>query len=241
MARNGWHILRDEDGLTLARHLPARFDVSVQAEVPLCDPGRLARQVRQDMWRSLQRVRGFSPVVRVDRMDNGMRVTAGGRLPTSSQSASVRQRLEDVLHNPKARASWVNWASVSKQVLCVFALFLAPPVFANEPLDVPSGQPVTFHEMLWDRPGNGLVYRFRFVAPEIGSEGREYEDVEVDMHHLCETYAIPRLSPDVGPQPNQIVISFSQEETEFGVATADVTQFFEAYRIENETCILEFF
>lgn len=109
-----------------------------------------------------------------------------------------------------------------------------------EELSVPSGQPVTFQEMLWDRPGSGLVYRFRFVAPEIGQEGREYEDVEIDMHHLCETYAIPRLS-DLGPQPSQIVISLSREETEFGVAHDDVTQFFEAYRVEDETCILEFF
>lgn len=241
MARNNWHILRDEDGLTLARQLPARFDVSVEAEVPMCDPGRLARQVRQDMWRALQRVRGFSPVVRVDRMKDGMRVTAGGRLPASSQSASVVQRLEEVLHNPKTRARWVTWAAVAnKPVSYVCALFLAVPVFASEPLAVPSGQPVTFHEMLWDRPGSGLVYRFRFIAPEIGEEGRAYEDVEADMHHLCEDFAVDRIA-STGPQPSQVVISFSQSETEFGVADPDVTQFFEAYRIEDETCILEFF
>jgi hypothetical protein len=111
---------------------------------------------------------------------------------------------------------------------------------SDDLLDVPSGQPVTFQEMLWDRPGGGLVYRFRFVAPEIGQDGREYEDVEIDMQYLCETFAIPRLA-QTGPQPRQIVISLSQQETEFGVAYDDVTQFFEAYRIEDETCILEFF
>ncbi len=118
---------------------------------------------------------------------------------------------------------------------------LATSVGASDDLlDVPSGQPVTFQEMLWDRPGGGLVYRFRFVAPEIGQDGREYEDVEIDMQYLCETFAIPRLA-QTGPQPRQIVISLSQQETEFGVAYDDVTQFFEAYRIEDETCILEFF
>lgn len=111
---------------------------------------------------------------------------------------------------------------------------------SDEPLSVPSGQPVMFHEMLWDRPGAGLVYRFRFVAPEIGQEGRAYEDVEVDMQHLCEAYAIPRIA-DTGPQPSQIVISLAQTETEFGIANPDVVQFFEAYRIEDETCILELF
>lgn len=110
----------------------------------------------------------------------------------------------------------------------------------DDQLDVPSGQPVTFQEMIWDQPGGGLTYRFRFVAPEIGAEGRKYEDVEIDMHHLCQTYAIPRLA-QTGPQPSQIVISFSQQATEFGIPDPDITQFFEAYRIENGACILEFF
>jgi hypothetical protein len=239
MARNGWHILRDEDGLTLARHLPVRLDVSVVSEVPLCDAGRLARQVRQDMWRALQRVRGFSPVVRVERLKEGMRITAGGRVPAVARSDAQR-RIADVLGDGCRRARWVRWAGACTHTPHLLALLLAVPVLASEPLEVPSGQPVTFHEMLWDRPGSGLVYRFRFVAPEIGQEGREYEDVEVDMRHLCETYAIPRLA-EIGPQPSQIVISLSQQETEFGVAYDDVTQFFEAYRIEDETCILEFF
>lgn len=120
-------------------------------------------------------------------------------------------------------------------------VFLAKSVGASDDLlSVPSGQPVTFQEMIWDQPGDGLMYRFRFVAPEIGSAGREYEDVEADMQYLCERFAIPRVAV-TGPQPNQIVISLGQEETEFGVANDGVIQFFEAYRIEDETCILEFF
>jgi hypothetical protein len=109
-----------------------------------------------------------------------------------------------------------------------------------EDLSVPSGQPVTFLEMLWDRPGNGLVYRFRFIAPEIGEEGREYEDVEADMQYLCETFALDRIA-QTGPKPNQIVISLGQSETEFGEANPDVIQYFEAYRVEDGTCMLEFF
>jgi hypothetical protein len=122
----------------------------------------------------------------------------------------------------------------------VFSLLAVAAGAADDLLDVPSGQPVTFQEMIWDQPGGGLIYRFRFVAPEIGGAGREYEDVEADMVHLCETYAIPRLA-QTGPQPSQIVISFAQQETEFGVADPDIIQFFEAYRIEDGICILEFF
>jgi hypothetical protein len=120
------------------------------------------------------------------------------------------------------------------------SITIAQVTWANDLLDVPSGQPITFHEMLWDRPGGGLIYRFRFIAPEIGQDGREYEDVEADMQFLCESFALPRVA-NTGPQPRQIVISLSQEEVEFGVTTAEVIQFFEAYSVQNETCILEFF
>lgn len=124
--------------------------------------------------------------------------------------------------------------------VCAAALLAGAACAGDDLLDVPSGQPVTFQEMLWDRPGGGLIYRFRFVTPEIGTEGRQYEDVEADMVHLCETYAIPRLA-ETGPQPAQIVISFSQQATEFGASDPDIVQFFEAYRVENGACILEFF
>ncbi|MCL3883686.1 DUF6497 family protein [Marivita sp. GX14005] len=101
-------------------------------------------------------------------------------------------------------------------------------------LSVPSGQPVTFQEMIAEPP----VYRFRFVAPQIGDAGRAYEDVEGDMRYLCETYALPHLGVREGAQ---IVISLARRETEFGVAEPDVTQFFEAYRAEGGSCILEIF
>lgn len=108
-----------------------------------------------------------------------------------------------------------------------------------EQVDVPSGLLVQYHEMLWDRPGGGLVYRFRFVAPGIGKAGGPtYEDVASDMEFLCNTFAVPRMA-NTGPKPGQIVISFSDQVTKFGVINHDVTQFFEAYRPENGVCIWE--
>lgn len=111
----------------------------------------------------------------------------------------------------------------------------------EEPLPVPSGLDVRFFEMLWDQPGDGLVYRFRFIAPAIGlQDGPDFDAVMDDMAWLCTNYALPRIA-STGPQPNQIVISLSDKETEFGVMTEGATQFFEAYSVENDTCIWELF
>lgn len=119
------------------------------------------------------------------------------------------------------------------------AAVLAFPSHA-EGIAVPSGQPITFHEMIWDQPGAGLTYRFRFVAPSIarGTSEMDFDTVEQDMAYLCREYALPRVAV-TGPQPGQIVISLSDQKTEFGQAVPEVTQVFEAYSVEGQDCIWE--
>ncbi|WP_172296954.1 DUF6497 family protein [Pseudoruegeria sp. HB172150] len=108
-------------------------------------------------------------------------------------------------------------------------------------VNVPSGQPVEFVEVVRDTRGpQGLTWRFRFVAPEIdrtsGSIG--FEEAAVDMDHLCNKFAVPRL-PTMGPVPKQIVISMSDAPVDFGAPAPEITQFFEAYRVEDDSCIWE--
>src|SRR5690554_2439614 len=80
--RNGWHLMRDGDVLVLSRRLPARFDVSSSVALPVAGPrigrARLALQVRQDVWRALRDLRGFWPVVRIERSEDALHLTAGG-------------------------------------------------------------------------------------------------------------------------------------------------------------------
>lgn len=111
MKKTGWHILRDEHAVTVARHLPARFDLRVEAMLTAPGPvslTALAHQVRQDMWRALQRLRGFSPVVRVCRTDQGLQIEAGGRVPVVSGAAT--DRLVALLNDPIKRRRWLAHA-----------------------------------------------------------------------------------------------------------------------------------
>jgi len=96
------------------------------------------------------------------------------------------------------------------------------------------------HEVLVDQVGTQTWLRFRYVVPEIAREGGtvSFTEAEPHMAHLCAAFAVPytrehALTGDV------IVISFADRETEFGVPDPDATQFFEAYRIENDACIWE--
>ncbi|UXX84088.1 DUF6497 family protein [Roseovarius pelagicus] len=111
---------------------------------------------------------------------------------------------------------------------------------AETALVLPSGLNARLHEVLTDRPGGGLVYRFRFVADGFDPRADQVEVVLDDLTYLCREYALARVS-DIGPHPRQIVISLADKETEFGVADPTARQVFEAFAIENNTCIWEMF
>ena len=113
--RDGWHLMRDGAVLVLARRLPARFDLSASAVWPLGGArpsrARLAHQMRQDAWRLLQGLRGFCPVVRIERSDDALRVTVGGTL--AHQPAPVARAealLSDLLADPAHLARWMRHA-----------------------------------------------------------------------------------------------------------------------------------
>ncbi len=111
---------------------------------------------------------------------------------------------------------------------------------SEELIFVPSGKEVRFYEFVNSAPGDGLTYRFRFVSPALGADGavQDPEITELDMAHLCHEYAVPRLA-NTGPQPNRVVISMADRETEFGVANPQATEVFESYSIDDGQCIWE--
>ena len=117
------------------------------------------------------------------------------------------------------------------------------PLPVSDPITVPSGQPVTLQEVIWNAPGpGGLTLRFRFVAPQIARDGGavDFDTAVADMQTLCNTFALPRIAEN-GPQPAQVIISLSAMALPFGEARPDVTQFFEAFTIKDGICIWEAF
>ncbi len=112
MTRARWHIHQTADSYTLARHWPPRFDVQATSVFPPLRADKLARQVRQDMWRALQSLRGFSPVVKIQNELHGTMVTAGGRV-AGRVPPGTDQQIKAILDDPRLRARWSNWAGKS--------------------------------------------------------------------------------------------------------------------------------
>lgn len=107
--RGGWFAVSSEGEYTLARQWPPRFDFGVVSDFPPVNAKRLAHQIRQDLWRKLQGLRGFSPVVSVYVTEAGLNVRAGGRiigrLPNGTEAL-----VQDLLNDPALRARWIRWA-----------------------------------------------------------------------------------------------------------------------------------
>ena len=122
-------------------------------------------------------------------------------------------------------------------------LWAAPAIAAAEDLDLPSGRTVSFHDVVHGAPGpGGLTVRFRFIEADLRAvvDATPYDELEADMHYLCESYALERIS-NIGPQPSSVMISISDRPVEFGAQDPDVAQVFEAYRPEDGACIWEGF
>ncbi|MFY0681259.1 MAG: hypothetical protein JXR13_11845 [Thalassovita sp.] len=110
MSRKPWHIVKEDGAVTVARRLPVRFDFCAAADFPRCGSVKLAQQIRQDMWRALQSLQGFSPIVRVEINGGTMRVLAGGQVDKRYPRAQVIETVSTLLNSPSHRTRWVAYA-----------------------------------------------------------------------------------------------------------------------------------
>ncbi|AUJ63695.1 hypothetical protein B9057_04950 [Aestuarium zhoushanense] len=114
MAQSRWHTIRNEGVVTHARRLPAHFDVSAETTFPLLRRGRLATQIRQDLWRALKGLRGFSPVVEVRTQEGGLVVRAGGSVAGPFPATSTQSVIADLLTDTTKRARWVARSQITQ-------------------------------------------------------------------------------------------------------------------------------
>ena len=105
---------------------------------------------------------------------------------------------------------------------------------------VPSGNDLHLQEILYEvRADESRVARFRYVMPLI-RQGVEFTDIEEDFFHLCIGVAVPYLAIQ-DETVDQVIISMADRETTFGETTQVATQFFEAFSVQDGTCIWEGF
>ena len=107
--RNHWHVIDARQEYVLARRLPIKFDVEACADFPSVDKARLALQLRQDLWREMQSLRGFSPVIHISASKAGLLVKAGGQCDVVPPGTA--RKIADLLNDPLKRVRWIKCAT----------------------------------------------------------------------------------------------------------------------------------
>jgi hypothetical protein len=103
--------LRTGAVLTLSRRPGTRFDLGAETVLPrVRSRGRLAHQVRQDLWRALRDLRGFCPVVQVSIGPEGTHLRAGGAVAGRIAKAHAEARIRALLDDPQRRLRWLRHA-----------------------------------------------------------------------------------------------------------------------------------
>ena len=116
-------------------------------------------------------------------------------------------------------------------------VFRVEPVQAQELIALPSGLDVRVQEVIFEE--NPDVARFRFVAPELGTDGRGYEEVHGDFPWLCQEMILPTLTET--QKAGDVVISIADREVTFGEFTPEATQYFELFHVVDDICMSESF
>lgn len=130
---------------------------------------------------------------------------------------------------------------MSRASIWMLAPFLVGGCLPEKEEGIPSGFDYRLQEELSDvMPDGQRVLRLRYVAEQIGSEGGAYEAVSDDFAVLCMRDALQRAQSASDPFA-QVVVSLSSKESKFGVFDPNVIQYFEAFTVQNNTCILEAF
>lgn len=108
------------------------------------------------------------------------------------------------------------------------------------PVVLPSGLEARLQEVLRQPADGGApVLRFRFVAPGL-DRSVPFETIAADLEHLCTEIALAR-APEAEAEGARIVVSLGDKPSRYGVPAPDVTQVFEAYRVQDGRCIWEVF
>jgi len=106
--------------------------------------------------------------------------------------------------------------------------------------DLPSGRLVELFEVLIDQVGDEAWLRFRFLAPELGSEdgALSFEATQADFQYLCGTVVLPYMN-EHALRADVVVLSLLDRPVPFGATDQDATQLIEAFRVDTGTCVWE--
>jgi hypothetical protein len=107
----------------------------------------------------------------------------------------------------------------------------------------PSGIDATLYETIYEPQGvtaaTAKIMRLRYLAPEITDRVVfGFDAIEADFAWFCARDGLQNAR-DAAPMVEQIIVSVASEIVGFGETAPNVVQYFDAFRVQDATCIWE--
>lgn len=120
------------------------------------------------------------------------------------------------------------------------AVALATPASAD--LVVPSGQPLSVLDILWEDQAGQPTLVIRTLTPEIarGGAALSYDAVEADFDAVCAALGLP-VRALAGSDASHIIVVMMDRPVSRGTPDPEATQYISEFRVEDGRCMLEFF
>lgn len=107
---------------------------------------------------------------------------------------------------------------------------------------LPSGLVVSLQETRLEPVGAPThvvrTVRLRYVSPQLEEDAFAFDRIEGDFAELCASFGLKTRARSA-PQAEQVIISIASQPTAFGESAPKVVQYFDAFRVESDTCIWE--
>ena len=118
---------------------------------------------------------------------------------------------------------------------------LSVPVLAEDgSIRLPSGLVVNRQEVRLEPVGavtHGVTtVRLRYVSTQLEEKAFPFERIEGDFAKLCSSFGL-KIRSQSAPQAEQVIISIASRPTAFGETAPNVVQYFDAFRVEQDTCV----
>ncbi|MEM9434859.1 MAG: DUF6497 family protein [Pseudomonadota bacterium] len=144
--------------------------------------------------------------------------------------------------------SFVNGAEQSVRRIFAISIALslvagAHSAAAREVLETPSGLKLAAPEVIFEPVGalasSASQVRLRYVAPLIADiELFGFDRLEGDFLYLCQQDGL-KITTGAAPRATRVIVSIASVPLAFGETAPNITQYFDAFLIKENTCIWE--
>ena len=113
----GWGMQKISGAFLICHYIPVRFDLSVETHFLFLSFRLLASQIREDMQKAMQSLRGFLSAIEIKKGTDDLSALAGGRLNCPVHLAPVEVCLHELLHGPQIRARSPQFSTIKAEVV----------------------------------------------------------------------------------------------------------------------------